>query len=42
MSVLIRRLRRLLVRVRISPFLVPMLLLFLWAGLMTLLITDCP
>jgi len=36
-SVLIRRLRRLLVRVRISPFLVPMLLLLLWAGLMTLL-----
>ncbi len=34
---LLRRLRRLLVRLRISPFSVPLLLLLLWAGMMTLL-----
>ena len=33
----VRRLRRFYVRVRLSPFTVPFLLLFLWAGIVTAL-----
>jgi hypothetical protein len=36
-AVLVRRFRRLLVRIRISPFTVPVLLLAFWLGMMTLL-----